>query len=90
MRAFNQRYEPKEWLGMPRAAAAGLLVCFMLFVISVVGPRLLLIVTLPALVAAVGFVVYAFRLGDDWDLRHVIGAARRERRCVSSETFTTL
>lgn len=75
---------------MPRAAAAGLIVCFMLFVMTVVGPRLLMLVTIPGLIGAGRFVVYAFRLGDDWDLRHVIAAAKRERQCVSSETFTAL
>lgn len=73
---------------MPRAAAAGLIVSFMLFVMTVVGPRLLMVVTIPGLIAAGRFVIYAFRLGDDWDLRHVMSAAKRERRSVTSETFT--
>ena len=75
-------------MGLPRAVAASLVVALMLLVFSLVAPVWLKFFSIPALMATLGFSVYAFRLGDDWDLRGVMSSARRERKCVTSETWT--
>ena len=86
--AFNQRFAPKDWAGIPRAVAGGGFMTLVLTVSALIAPLALKVIVVPAAIGALGFTVYAFRLGDEWEFRGVIGQARADRNGVTAETWT--
>lgn len=88
MHAFNQRFAPKDFGGIPLPAAIASLIALSCGVLSLMLPLLLKVLALMACVVASGVAIYCIRLGDDWPFRAVMTLARRERDCVTSETWT--
>lgn len=86
--AFNQRFAPKDWAGLPRAAVGGALITVVVGVFALIAPFALKFIAVPAALAALAFSVYAFWLGDDWEFRGVIGQASADRNGVTPETWT--
>jgi hypothetical protein len=86
--AFNHRFTPKDFAGIPMPAAIGAIIAFALGVLTVMLPWVLKPFTLAAALAALAFAVYVLRLGDDWPFRSIMAASRRERGGVTAETWT--
>ncbi len=65
MSAFNARLKPKEIFGMPFAAAIGLAVSLIFFVLSLMLPLVLKFVTIPVTLAGLVVAAASFYLGDE-------------------------
>lgn len=88
MRAFNQRLAPKEFAGIPLLAAVALLVAFGSVVLTLMLPTFLKVVTGLIAGCGVALAVVVLRIGEDWPLRQVLLAARRERHAVATDTWS--
>jgi hypothetical protein len=88
MRAFNQRFAPKDFGGIPLPAAIASLIALSCGVLSLMLPGMLKIPVLLGCAASICFAVFCLKLGDEWPFRTVMALARRERHGVTSETRT--
>lgn len=88
MRAFNQRFAPKDFGGIPLPAAIALLIALSCGVLSLMLPWILKILALTCCVSAASVAIYCIRLGEEWPFRTLMTLTRRERGGVTSETWT--
>jgi hypothetical protein len=86
MPAFNARLKPKEIFGMPFAAAIGLAVALIFFVLTLMLPLILKFVTVPVMLAGLAVAATAFYLGDELQWFGVMRLGRFvENRRITSE-----
>ena len=86
MPAFNTRLKSKEIFGMPFAAAIGLAVALIFFVLSLMLPVVLKFVTIPVMLAGLAVAAAAFYLGDELQWFGVMRLGRFvENKRITSE-----
>ncbi len=88
MRAFNQRFAPKDFGGIPLPAAIASLIALSCAVLSLMLPLLLKLLAWLGCAGAISVAVYCLRLGEEWLFRRLMVLARTERGCVTTETWT--
>ena len=91
MSAFNRRYEPREFFGVPALTAVGAVVALPLLLFTLLLPAVLKPFTAAAALAALAALAAAaggLWLGDERPFLPVLLAARRERGRVTGETRT--
>ena len=87
MRAFNQRFAPKDFGGMPLPAAIALITALSCAVLSLMLPLLLKVFAWLGCAGAISVAVYCLRLGEEWSFRRLMVLARAERGGVTTETW---
>lgn len=88
MRAFNQRFAPKDFGGIPLPAAIATLIALCFGVLALMLPLLLKLLALACCLTAGCVAIYCVRLGEEWPFRTLMTLTRRERGGVTSETWT--
>ena len=88
MSAFNRRYEPHEFFGVPAPTAVGGVVALPLLLFTLLLPAVLKLLTAAAALAALAVAAAGLWLGDERPFLPVMLAARRERGRVTGETRT--
>lgn len=88
MSAFNQRFSPKEFYGVPLVAAVSVVMAFVFGILTLLSPFAIKFICGPLMGLALGLAAYAFHLGDEWDFRVLMAQAYRDRGGVTSETWT--
>ncbi|MHB8256715.1 MAG: hypothetical protein ACYDHY_16805 [Acidiferrobacterales bacterium] len=88
MSAFNRRYEPREFFGVPALTAVGAVVALPLLLFTLLLPAVLKPFTAAAALAALAAAAGGLWLGDERPFLPVLLAARRERGRVTGETRT--
>ena len=88
MSAFNRRYEPREFFGVPALTAVGAVVALPLGLFTLLLPAVLKPFTAAAALAALAAAAGGLWLGDERPFLPVLLAARRERGRVTGETRT--
>lgn len=90
MPAFNRRFEIKRIGGMPLPAAVALISSVVFGVLTMILPLLLKIVCGVLFIASLILAIFVFYMGENFPLRAVIFAAKREANHVTSEVVSKL
>lgn len=90
MSAFNRRFDLKRIGGMPLPAAVALIGSVVFGILTLMLPLLLKLVFGTLFIVSIGFAVFVFFLGDNFPLRAIIFAAKREANHVTSEVVSKL